>query len=396
MMGELIRIGEEIGADLREFLHGFAFSSSIRGVLLDVDDYWEFMQLGHMYSEKFPFWYSRDEYHTLFSYIHEYPYGPSFVDMAFRPYQWDEHCRVMGYPKSAQPIIIRVILKESSQIATSGLPRDFHDYPLVYEFRPTNRALTTIGLMERLRGAVGWRGQRETRKAHSIGRVEPNTAGTLGGVLGSADPRRNYLVTCAHVLGPPGTGVYQPGPFEGKNSQRVGTVEHWRIPNLGTTDDPCSEPATPDAARLDLAVAESTVNVESLREMGAVTMANLIRPIVAIRKHDPVTFTGKTRGLIEAKVGALTLWDQIEFPDGVRCFGRIFEIKSPTRQYIREDLAYPGDSGSWIVFQVGDLVAWYGMVISCDGGQAYGCFAEYILEECNASGVFAGGLKLLA
>jgi hypothetical protein len=283
-------------------------------------------------------------------------------------------------------------LKEDSRDKTIDSPRNYEGYPIVYEFRPPNRAISTLGPMERLAEVVGWENRGSTERAPSIGRANPNTAGTLGGILAGADPRKKYLVTCAHVLGPPGTVVYQPGPFEGKHSQPVGSVQYYRIPLPGASDDPCSEPATPDAARLDLAVAELNVGVDLL--YGAVAEVNDLRSIVAIRKNDRVVFTGKTRGPIGAKVGALTLWDQIEFPDGVRCFGRIFEIKLPARAYVSEDLAHPGDSGSWVVFQLGDLVTWYGMVISCDGGQAYACFAEYILKECNRCGAFPGGLRL--
>jgi hypothetical protein len=398
MMSELIRIGDEIGAGLRDFLGSLGFSQSIRGVLLDVDDHWESAEITRNFRYLFPYGYLFHELHEA-NYRRLYFQGMSFTepylpDIGFRPPWWDDHCRAMGYPIGAGPIIIRVIFKEDSQIETTDFPGNYQDYPIIYEFRPPNRALTSYGLMERLGGAIDWIAGRGEGKAPSVGRANPNTAGTLGGILGGSDPRKKYIVTCAHVLGPSGTEVYQPGPFEGKQSLQIGTVKHWIIPDRASTDDPCSEQAAPNAVRLDLAVAELTIGVDELREMGVVTTVNTVRSIVAMRKNDRVIFTGKRTGRIESKIGALTLWDQIEFPDGTRCFGRIFEIKSPTREYIRADLAHPGDSGSWIVFQMDDRVAWYGMVISCDGGQAYACFADYILEECKGCGVFPGGLKL--
>jgi hypothetical protein len=394
MMAELIRIGDALQPRLREFLGNSWFSSTIRGVFLDVDDYWEFAELSEQFGYRFDYGYPWENdletatYRRLFQ---AWSLTQShYIDMKRRPHWWAQHCQAMGYPENAEPIIIRVVLKEGGKAVSTDLPRNFEGYAITYEFRPPNRAV----------GRYGWFGQILRRhgkhgKALSIGRTNPNTAGTLGGILGSADPQARYVVTCAHVLGPPGTDVYQPGPYEGKKSEFIGSVRHWTIPALGSTDDPCSEQATPNAARLDLAVAELTVDPSSLRNLGTIATANTIRPIPAIRKNDRVTFTGKTRGRIDAKVGLLTLWDQIEFADGVRCFGRVFELKLPTREYVREELASPGDSGSWVVFQVGDLVVWYGMVISCDGGQAYACFADYILEECNTCGVFPGGVRLI-
>jgi hypothetical protein len=315
--------------------------------------------------------------------------------MSFRPPGWGQHCRAIGYLShpDPEPVIIRVILKRGAPLGTTDLPRNYRSYFIVYEVRDPNRALVSIGLPDRLKEALSIVTERRTERAPSTGRAVPNTAGTLGGVLGGVDPRKSYLLTCAQVLGPPGTTVYHPGPYEGRHSEPIASVKHWKVPLVRNADDPCSEEATPDALRLDLAVAELSVGSDVLAQMGFVTTAKAVGAIEAIRKHDRVSFTGKTRGRINAKIGALTLWDEVEFADGVRCFGRIFEIKSPTRQYVREDLAQPGDSGSWLVFEHDDLVTWYGMVMACDGGQAYACFAEYILDECNGSGAFSGGLR---
>ncbi len=399
MMGELIGIADKIESNLRGFLT--PFRRAIRGVFLDVDEYWESAQLHHRIGSPFLSRYGYLNHEELSLYRSMFQTELFFKDLGtdldhFKPQWWDRHCQAMGYPPSANPVNIRVILKENSPVDKIEFPTNYEGHPIVYEYRPANRAIATPDLMDRLAEAVGWLKERRAERAPSIGRANPNTAGTLGGILVGTDARKKYLVTCAHVLGPAGTDVYQPGPFEGKHSKPIGTVNYFKIPVLGRSDDPCSEPAVPDATRLDLAVAELGVGADLLHGMGAITTVNDLRPIVAMRKNDRVTFTGKTRGRIDAKMGSLTLWDQVEFLDGVRCFGRIFEIKLPSRAYVREELAHPGDSGSWVVFQLGEIVTWYGMVISCDGGQAYACFAEYVLEECNRCGVFPGGLRLPA
>src|SRR5690242_9010526 len=106
-------------------------------------------------------------------------------------------------------------------------------------------------------------------RAPSIGSADPRTAGTLGGIVAGREGNR-YLVTCGHVLGPPATCVYTPGPYEGKDSRPIGWVRHYTMPNAGTTSDPCSEKARPDAARLDLAIAEIE-DADAISEMGYIS-----------------------------------------------------------------------------------------------------------------------------
>src|SRR5262249_45639205 len=142
---------------------------------------------------------------------------------------WTEHCALMGYPPDANPVIIRVIMKELHALEDRDYPRKFGNHPIVYEYRPPNRALAGVGeafgkVLDRL-GRYHYSGV-----APSIGRAQPNTAGTLGGILRGDKPWPPYLVTCAHVLGPPGTEVYEPGPFEGRASRVIGYVRHWDLP----------------------------------------------------------------------------------------------------------------------------------------------------------------------
>jgi hypothetical protein len=110
---------------------------------------------------------------------------------------------------------------------------------------------------------------------------------------------------------------------------------------------------------------------------------------------DPVFFVGKVSGRVEAELGGVTMWDKIDFADGPRCFGRIFELRFPQHQYVNADLARSGDSGAWILSEIDNLLSWDGMLIAGDGGRAYGCFAEAILSECQAR-VLPNGAHLAA
>lgn len=388
MMDVLMGIGDEIDRGLREFL-GVRISGGVRGVHLDVDDYWEFLERHRHFDYYYERFYGKHQNAAFRDWFRLYHSGYR-PEMDWRPWDWDRHCKAMGYPAGSNPVVIRVITKDHLPIETGDLPNNYAGYPIVYETRPPNRAISA-------RDVINWLSRRHKQKvrAPSIGSTNPDTAGTLGGLLRGGISGSPYLVTAAHVLGSRNSDVYAPGPLDGKRSEVIGRVRHLQIPDPGATGDPCSEVSTPSAVRLDMAVAELSVNVAALTKLGVLTTANHLQGIAGIRKNDPVTFTGKARGRIPAKVGALTLWDQIEFPDNVvRCFGRLFEIRARTRQYVRQDLAQGGDSGSWLVRRVDELVSWYGMVISCDGGQAYACFSEYMLDECNRCGIFPGGLRL--
>jgi hypothetical protein len=391
MMGELIGIADQIESELRDFFS--PFKRFIRGVALDVDDYWEVTESAYHWGD-IPFLLDGRHLDVLSAkrFLRQvHGLGTPKAALGFRPPNWKEHCRAMGYPQDADPVVVRAYLRQESSGEIRDFPRSFGKHPIVYEVRQENRALSwsLSWIAEKLRLSGS------DRKAPSIGGTNPNTAGTLGGLLYGGNGDRKYLVTCAHVLGEVGTDAYHPGPFEGKRSQAIASVVYRQLPGIMMGHESCSERTMPGAPSLDLAVAELRVETESIGQMGAIEPVNDICSIGQMRRNDRVSFTGKVSGVVEAKLGPLTLWDQIRFPDdSLRCFGRIFQIDLPTVSYVREVLAAPGDSGSWVVLRTGDLAKWYGMVISCDGGTAYACFAEYILEQCTLSGAFPGGLRL--
>jgi hypothetical protein len=91
-------------------------------------------------------------------------------------------------------------------------------------------------------------------------------------------------------------------------------------------------------------------------------------------------------------LGGCTIWYSINFPDGPRCFGGLFEIVAPHGMSL--PLARRGDSGVWIVDQILSTRSWNGMLISAvpDGDRAYCCFAQDILEVCQ--GWFLRGFPL--
>ena len=50
----------------------------------------------------------------------------------------------MHYPDNANPVIIRVFLKQMDQFEIADPPGNFDGYPIVYEFRPPIRAVISL------------------------------------------------------------------------------------------------------------------------------------------------------------------------------------------------------------------------------------------------------------
>lgn len=389
MMDQLINIGAELEFQLRDFFSGRQFRDSVRGVSIDIDNYWEHSELfsnqkrSRDFFPYYPFDYrdevdGQDDFWQLIREYHKNTYHKT--DFSYRPHDWHAYCEHMGYPENSGPILIRVTLKEKEYFQLGDLPRQFNQqYPIIYESRPQNKAIKSSSRWQWLSKGINWlRGIPENR-APAITRKRPWAHGTVGGMLQGIHSSRSYIVSCGHVMGDLGTSVYK----QYNNIRKIGEVVYHFMPPLCDPRDPCSNTTDPQLQSIDVSVARLTVPDKELFDMGRVVMPNKIASISEIRKNDRVTFTGKVSGVVEAKIGALTLWDQINFADGTRCFGRIFEINPVNRQYVREELAKPGDSGSMVVLEINSIVKWYGLVVSCDGGKAYACFAEYIMDDCR-------------
>src|SRR6266481_6076289 len=141
MMGELIGIADKIEYNLRGFLSNTPFRRAIRGVFLDVDEYWESAQLHHRIGSPFLSRYGYLDHDELSFYRSMFQTELFFKDLGtevdhFRPQWWYRHCQAMGYPRSANPVIIRVILKENSPVEKIEFPTNYEGYPIVYESRP--------------------------------------------------------------------------------------------------------------------------------------------------------------------------------------------------------------------------------------------------------------------
>jgi len=144
----------------------------------------------------------------------------------------------------------------------------------------------------------------------------------------------------------------------------------------------------PDAKRLDVAVAELTRDTAAIvSDVRSTVQVDGVRPVANIAPSNQVFFYGKESGAVEAEVQHATIWDTVEIHGVPHCFGELFTLTPPKPYYLNQDLCRDGDSGSWIVADEEGTQWWYGMLIAGDGVEAYGCFAEYIVDACRASGL---------
>jgi hypothetical protein len=394
MMDQLLIRAENLRPGLQQLLSTPIIDNTVQGAVLELDRYWMEWFIWNLYRRPFDYedreltsyWLSR---WSLFS--------PSRFDWDFNkhPPNWGEHCKAMGYPEGSNPLVVRVILnqqtKESGghQANTDQFPRSFEGYPLIYETRPPLVALNTI---ERIRRSIsdvfahfGFTGGRQqSNAAISIGRAVPTpTAGTLGGFLRDPVSGKQYIVSCAHVMGDAQTQVYTPGPYENRGMSEVGVVSFAELPPVQLPGQACNLPAMPLAGRLDVAVAELSSDAQLPDTAAAQTNLSTVRLAASMSPFQPVSFTGKMSGAVAAYLGGCTIWHSIRFADGFRCFGSLFEIVAPSGR--PRPLARGGDSGAWVVDHTLSAPSWNGMLISAvqDGDRAYCCFAQHILEACR-------------
>ena len=380
MMDHMLSIAKTLRAGLQNRLTNTISSDRVQGAVLEIDRFW--LHSLHYYHRPYPIY--------KFEYNFEGIFAPTPWDYNFRPPNWDIHCKNQGYPKDSQPFRIRIILRHVSDDVElkviDNYPTEYEGYPITYEMRPQLEAysLTSVELIERIYQLAGFGSNVGSESAVSVGRGGASpTAGTLGGILKNPQSGKQFLVSCAHVFGSLNTPVYTPGPYENRGQNLLGVVRFSELPTLTPPNQPCNMRFDPDAPRLDLAVAELYPDTVPKSIFAVLPRVETIRVAASMTPYNPVSFTGKISGRTSAFLGGCTIWHSLKFADGMRCFGSIFEITCPEGR--RGPLARKGDSGAWIMDNIGGLNCWCGMLIAAyeDNDRAYCCFAQDILEACQ-------------
>jgi hypothetical protein len=383
MMDILIGISDAIQAGLQEFLSNRLPGDRIRGAILEVDRYWLdshnlVWSMRYDRWDHFWHWNNSKEWRQIMR-SRGLRYEPDW-----RPSDWGEHCKHVGYPPDANPFVIRIVLRRPEYLATAELPQAYQNYPVVYEYRPPCRGISHA-LIER---------------PLSVGCAFPRgTAGTLGGILRCPITNKQYAVGCAHVLGESHNKIYSPGPYEGRGLREIGEVKHSIFPGPKTPGLPCHPDHNAEATKLDVSIAELWDYADSVRSLGWIPEPTSVRSTRDICQNDAVIIAGKVSGTINASIGGCGIWYEIEFDDGAvqagpRCFGRLFELKPARRQYVREEIARPGDSGAPVLNLSGTGYSWDGILMASDGPQAFACFVQYLMEATEGVPAFPSGLRL--
>ncbi|PSK94170.1 hypothetical protein B0I18_101323 [Taibaiella chishuiensis] len=371
---------------MEEILREYFPTDRYYGVALSVDNYWSYYQtLEVMEAREHPYWHYLLRL-AFFNKTHQPP--PSMWDIEFlypflktikfdfssRPLGWREHCALNYYPENSSPVVIIVNPKLRTPRESDFINVGEYSYRVVYDNGQPSRAIYNP--------VVGFFDEFIFRKkmAPSVLVKSPKvTTGTLGGILCGHATGKKYLASCAHVLQTIGNDVFS----QHKRFEKIGKVIHTEIPDLSALNDTCSIEHNPDLHSIDIALAEMTTSPNRIKNLNKLAKADKIAKISEMSPNMKVSFTGKSSGTVEARLGPLTLWDQIEFEEGKRCFGRIFQLKPLGRQYIYSPLARHGDSGSWITQTDGVSTAWCGVVIATGEGRAEACFSETIISKCN-------------
>jgi hypothetical protein len=278
-----------------------------------------------------------------------------------RPNWWKDYLVQTGREGADSPVQFRIIFRSTEAI--QGAPqwsRSFRGHPVIAEVHPPCVALVNPG--------------------DNVGQNSPITEGTLGGFLYESATGKYYAVTCAHVCAQ-GKALEHPSPAKSsKKQQTVGVASHAVLapPNLqkGCTN---RSHATPDA--LDMALAPVATGILPNLNFPSLPKPSLVTQVSTMTNGDQVVIFGARSGQVDAEISSLCIYHEIDVSGQKRCFGDIVSLTHRRPWYFNTKLVDHGDSGAWILSQLGGVTAWDGMVFAGDGATAYACFAENIFNE---------------
>lgn len=345
---------------------------NVQGVSVAYDGYWLAFALSQMARR----WTPDYCYYSRSLHIESSDYEDWFRHSLtnFRPPDWDGYCETRGYRKGSQPIIIKILLRQFPA-ENIELPGSWENNPIVYVPEPP-----CIAFAQAL------------NNGDELGQSGPDTLGTLGGIL----QHRNgtyYLTTAAHVL-PSKLDVAAPSPrsftaswfsklaalTRSCRTARVATYVDGELPAPATK---CNSRSAPNAVSVDIALCAIDSAVVSL---GSPLNNGLSRwsTIADMTPGDPVAFCGARTPHGQAVIADATLWRDVDVGGQMRCYGDIFAIEPRQKVYINTNLAQPGDSGAWIVYDGNDpLRAFDGTLIGGAGSRVYCSYAENVKVWCD-------------
>lgn len=358
MMEILRSVARDVGPGLQEKISNSLDVNRLRGLHLGIDPYWmAWFRSSLRFKMSDPFFY--DEYFAREYFFNE------------RPVDWTKHCVRMGYKEDSSPIQFRFVFREDTDLKKfKELPNSYDNYPIIYESRPVCLGLTprTVGL---------------TLTCYdSVGEKSSGTAGTIGGFLRDTYTGSKYLVSCAHVIGDEEEIVYTPGPADSSVMTEIADVCFSALPSPNDSQS-CNSRTHPAPGALDMALARLRGGVVLSFILPGFGNPQHLTSFSKMKTGDAVTLFGKKSGRVDAILGSLCIYHEIEINGQPRCFGDIFTITYPRPWYLNTNLVNEGDSGAWIIRSAGGITCWDGMLLAGDGATGYCSFAENIMDAAR-------------
>lgn len=285
---------------------------------------------------------------------------------------WQHLAARLGIPSS--PFIITVIRRRA---APSREPEwEFADVRVVEERRPVAALTRGHPVVRPLVGGV------------SVGPWGSERTGTLGGVIEDANGAR-FGLTCSHVVSELGE-VSQPSlpdaPRREPATTRIGTCVA-RSELVSGDGRPCSAPAAVNV--VDASLIQLDVGVASRLDSNLGKIAGVASDRdVAI--GDRVQFIGRTSGRRSATIGPLNVIYIVADGPNQYCFRNLIELRGyglnvGPMQLIGSPVG-GGDSGSWVLVQVGEEQHWAGVAVAGDGIMGYMTTAQVVLDWATGLG----------
>ena len=204
-----------------------------------------------------------------------------------------------------------------------------------------------------------------------VGQKGLQSKGTAGGLLKHKTSGQTFITSCAHVFGNKGSSVYS-------TKKKIAEVVLSTKPPPKQQGANCNKMYTGNSQSVDFSIAELDDNITFSYPFPKHGVAEHWTGIHEMSPYDEVSFIGNISAYTKAEIGALSLWHEIDIEGKPRCFNDIFEITPKRPWYFNTLLAKHGDSGSWILNDENNVLAWDGVLIGGDGAKAYCAFSENI------------------
>jgi hypothetical protein len=280
------------------------------------------------------------------------------------PMDWSAVCQSAGYVSTLSPIYVLMYVSIDANVFRSTYPVPATVQPNYAVFVETVAPFIATANRGKHRPILG---------GISIGSVaKQRLSGTLGGLLTDESSTNAYILSCNHVLLSPGDDVVQQGRGDrGRSPADTVAVTKYVVPLQ-----------TAAVNSVDAALAEvdgGTAATGTVRLLGPI--ARMVSTS-SVNLGDLVVFVGKESDRQDAYIHSFIARVKADIDGGRYDFGDIFEIRPRMPIYIGS-LSQPGDSGSWVVRETGNVVDELCGLLFADNarGDSLCCFIENVLKE---------------